>query len=186
MRTWLLTSTTYGTWLPGSRHGSVTAVRDLRLDDPTVLVRVEHDVPGTPYEDAIPNLEESARTLMTGPVVMLNPEHAKVLLAQFHETARYRGWTLLAVSILFNHFHLVVQAEGDPEPEKLLGDFKSYGSRALTKQFGRPASETWWTKSGSKRKLPDDRAVSAAVIYVTEKQPNPLVVWRVDLGEPAP
>lgn len=92
----------------------------------------------------------------------------------------------MAVSILANHFHLVVRAEGDPEPEKLLGDFKAYGSRALNKRFGKSKSETWWIESGSKRKLSDHRAVLAAVNNVLKKQPNPLVVWESGQGEPAP
>ncbi|HYH63802.1 MAG TPA: hypothetical protein VD866_03795 [Urbifossiella sp.] len=43
MLTWLLTSTTYGTWLPGDRRGSVTSVRDTRPDDAPTVVRIEHD-----------------------------------------------------------------------------------------------------------------------------------------------
>jgi hypothetical protein len=42
---------------------------------------------------------------------------------------------------------------GDPAPGKILGDFKSWSTRALSKKFGAPASETWWTERGSKRKL---------------------------------
>jgi hypothetical protein len=65
---------------------------------------------------------------------------------------------------------------GDPDPTKVLGDFKSYGSRALTAQCGNPASDTWWTYGGSKRKLPNEAAVLAAIEYV-RSQHDPLVVW---------
>ncbi len=34
MTTWLLTSTTYGTWLPGDPRGSVTSVLDFRPEEP--------------------------------------------------------------------------------------------------------------------------------------------------------
>ena len=40
-----------------------------------------------------------------------------------------------------------------------------------------PSNGTFWTAKGSKRKLPDDEAVRAAVIYVVKKQPNPLATW---------
>ena len=99
------------------------------------------------------------------------------MLAQFLETAKYRRWELLAVAILFNHFHSVVRAPELVEPEKVLGDFKAYGSRKLSAAFGKPASETWWTYGGSKRLLRDADAEPAAIHYVVHKQPHPLVVW---------
>jgi REP element-mobilizing transposase RayT len=89
---------------------------------------------------------------------------------------------LRAVAIMVNHYHLVVQVPDDPKPTKILADFKAYATRALSHRFGAPASETWWTSKGSKRKLPDDRALANAINYVLYKQPNPLVVWSSELG----
>jgi REP element-mobilizing transposase RayT len=169
-RYWLLTSTTYGTWLPGDSRGFVSRVRE--GEGP----RIEHDVPGTPCDVDIPALRESARANMTGPPIYLTSEQAPALLAQFQETAAHRGWQLLAVAIMANHVHLVVGVLGDPEPERLLKDFKSYGSRALTRGWGRPVSETWWTQSGSKRKLRDADAVRRAIIYVRDQE-RPLLIW---------
>lgn len=75
-----------------------------------------------------------------------------------------------------NHVHLVVVVPAELRGERLLQEFKSYGSRALNQRFGKPTSGTWWTKSGSTRLLPNDRAVRAAVEYVRNQQ-RPLVVW---------
>ncbi len=169
MRTWLLTNTTYGTWLPGNARGSVTSVRESEF-----AVRIEHDIPGEPYEDEIPELEASARNQMSGPPVSLNQVQAAVAREQFKQTADYRRWRLRAVSVMHNHFHMVVEVDDDPHPRKLLADFKAYGTRALTAKFGKPASETWWTGKGSKRKLKDAQAVADAIYYVLMKQPNPL------------
>src|SRR5439155_277838 len=94
------------------------------------------------------------------------------------ETAAYRRWTLLAVAVMANHVHLVAGVADDPEPTKILGDFKSYGSRALTRRWGKPASGTWWTYDGSKRKLADVRALLETIDYVIHRQHNPLVVWQ--------
>ena len=175
MQAWLLTSTYYGTWLPGDRRGSVTSVRDHRPDDPASTVRFEHDLPGEPYEEPIPELEHSARELMTGPAIFLAAAHAIVLREQFLATATFRKWEPFAISIMFNHFHMVVRAPVAVKPDKLLGDFKAYGSRKLSENFGKPASETWWTYGGSKRKVRDE---ASAIYYVLHKQPNPLVVWE--------
>jgi REP element-mobilizing transposase RayT len=177
MRAWLLTNTTYGSWLPGDGRGSVTSVRDRRPDDPPSTVRFEHDLPGERWEDALPGLEKSARAQMSGPPIYLDHEKAEAVLAQLQETATYRQWTLRAVAIMYNHFHIVVQVPDDPEPRKILADFKAYGTRILNTKFGRPPSETWWTDKGSKRKLKDEAALAAAIHYVLYKQPNPLVVW---------
>jgi REP element-mobilizing transposase RayT len=182
VRHWLLTNTTFGTWLPGDRRGSVTSVRDLRPEDEPSPVRFEHDLPGEPYEDEIPGLHRSALEQMSGPPIYLDLEKAEVVLAQFQETANYRGWTLLAVAIMANHFHLVVTVPDDPHPRKILADFKAYGTRRLNRHYGVPPSETWWTNKGSKRKLHDATALAAAVCYTLYKQPYPLVVWSPELG----
>ena len=177
MRAWLLTNTTYGTWLPGSERGSVTSVRDRRpYDDPTP-VRIEHALPGEAYEDEIPALARAAREQLQGPPIHLDREQAEHVLAQFQETAAFRQWSLRAVAIMHNHYHLVVVLPEDPPPRKILADFKAYATRWLNCVYGERPSGTWWTSSGSKRKLKDDAALAAAIHYVLYEQPNPLVVW---------
>ena len=152
MRHWLFTNTTYGTWLPGSERGSVSSVRDRRAGDPMLATRQEHDQSGEPWESALPGIYRSATSLLKCPPIYLTLTQSENLLAQFQETARYRDRTLLAVAIMTNHWHLVVTVPGDPEPDRVLTDFKAYGSRPLNREFGKPASGTWWTMRGSKRK----------------------------------
>ena len=113
---------------------------------------------------------------LKGPPIILNKGHADVMLPQFCETATYRKWELLAIGIMPKHVHLVVGVIGDPDPHKVLGDFKSYASRVLNKKWGKPKSGTWWTEKGSTRKLPDEAAVLAAIEYV-RNQENPLLIW---------
>ena len=176
-RHWLLTSTFYGHWLPGDPRGFVARVRDHRAGDPDTHVRLEHDIPGTPYDEDLPALWQAAKDRMKGPPVCITVRHAEVLVAQFQETATYRRWKLLAAAVMSNHVHLAVVVTGDPEPADVLGDFKAYGSRALNRAFGKPAGGKWWTESGSKRKLPDDEAVRRGVYYVLHRQFSPLLVW---------
>jgi len=169
-RHWLLTWTTYGTWLPGDQRGFVGDTRD------EAGAKQLHNVPGTPVDSNMPLLKAHARRIMRGPPIYLARDPAQALLDQFGETARYRGWLLLAVGIMANHIHLVVGVPGDPDPSDLLGDFKSYGSRALSRRWGKPISNTWWTESGSKRKLRDEQAVRSAIQYVRHQE-YPLVIW---------
>ncbi len=170
IRTWLLTSTTYGTWLPGDERGFVSTVKE------GPGPRVRHNAPDTPVDKDIAGLRGSARELLKCPPILLSQEQAVLVLDQFRETAAFRGWVLLAVAVMANHFHLVVAAEEDVHSTVLLRDFKSYASRALNRKWPKPASGTWWTESGSRRLLPDERAVEAAIEYVRQQQ-FPLVLW---------
>ncbi len=168
--TWLLTSTTYGTWLPGDTRGFVGRVVEARADDPLTEHRVEHDRPQTDYDRDIPALRAAAQQQMKGEPILLTAEQAGVVLEQFRETAAYRGWTLHAVAIMANHFHAVLSAPESVLTDAIMRDLKSYASRALNRKWAVPESGTWWTKSGSRRKLPDDRAVETAIRYVQNQR----------------
>ena len=166
----MLTSTTYGTWLPGDERGFVSTVKE------GTGPRVRHNVPETPVDKDIAGLRASARERLKCPPILLSQEQSVVVLDQFRETAAFRRWLLLAGAVMANHFHLVVAAEEDTHSTILLRDFKSYASRALNRKWPKPASGTWWTESGSRRSLPDERGVEAAIEYVRCQQ-FPLAMW---------
>jgi hypothetical protein len=170
-RYWLISWTCYGTWLPGARRGFVSHVPDEQGN------QVIHNIPGTPFDADVPALEAHARSTMNGPTVSLDQAAADAMIAQYQETCRIRGWELEAASVMFNHTHVVLGVAGDPDPEKILETLKSWATRTVKKLHGLPPNGTFWTAKGSKRKLPDERAVRDGVIYVVRKQPNPLVVW---------
>lgn len=181
-RYWFLTNTTYGTWLPGSERGFVGHVWEHRTDEPPDDRRIIHNLPGTPYDEDIDGLHRRSRELMKGQPINFERTHAEVFWKQILETAEFRKWQILTVAIMYNHFHIVVGVIGDPQPGKILGDFKSWGTRALSREFGTPASETWWTERGSKRKLSNEAALLAAIHYVLYEQPNPLLTWSPETG----
>lgn len=106
----------------------------------------------------------------------MGQQHADELLAQFQETANYRNWLLIGVAVMNSHVHIVVGV-GDPDPETILRDFKAYGSRRLNRRWEKPKSETWWTESGSKRRLKTDDSILRATRYVRDQE-GPLLVLR--------
>jgi REP element-mobilizing transposase RayT len=182
MRYWFLTNTTYGTWLPGDPRGSIASVNDRRDTDPPGPGRIEHDQFGMEYEPSRPGLYRASQAKLKCPPIYLDLAQSELLLGQFRETATIRKWPLQAAAIMCNHFHLIVTVADDPDPQKILSDFKAYGSRKLNERFGKPASETWWTTNGSKRKLSDEKQIADTINYVLYKQPDPLVVWSATLG----
>jgi REP element-mobilizing transposase RayT len=175
-RCWLLTWTTYGTWLPGDDRGFVSDFF------PRPDQRVRWNQPDTAYARDDGGLHNYAARQLRSDPVWLTRQLADPLIDQFKDTAAFRGWRLLAAAVMANHVHLVVQVLDDPDPEILLRDFKSYASRRLNGTWGKPASGTWWTQGGSKRKLEDDANVRAAVEYV-RGQPFALAVWVCEASE---
>ena len=154
MRFWLLTSTTYGTWLPGDQRGFVGRVWETRPNDQAcTTLRRQHNQPGETYDADIPGLLFASQRFMKGRPVWLTVEHAEVILGQFQVTSDYRGWMLHAASVMANHFHTIVEAPLETSAEDILRDLKSYASRQLNSRFGKPSGGTWWTASGSKRAL---------------------------------
>ncbi|MEK6257091.1 MAG: transposase [Planctomycetota bacterium] len=174
-RYWFLTWTTYGSWLPGDLRGFVgEAVDEDGLRRPH---NESHSPPAMPSEA----LAQFSRELLVGPPILLNVLQAKALLEQFLETTRYRRWLLVAVGVMQTHIHAVIGVTGDPKPEKILNDLKSYATRRLNRDWARPVSETWWSRSGSKRKLAGEQDVVAVVEYI-HHQPNPLLIWTRERG----
>ena len=172
-RYWLLTWTAYGTWLPGDRRGFVSPVR---AASGALTV---HNRPGTDFDANIPKLESEARRRLRCSPIRLLVDQAGLLSTQLRDTAAIPQQEMCALAVMHNHIHVVLGVPGDPDPSWLLRDMKAYASRALNARFSRPASGTWWTQSGSKRKLPNESAIFAAVRYVRD-QPGALVVWLAD------
>lgn len=170
-RHWLITWTTYGSWLPGDERGFAgTVIENVELNSRKIENR-----PNTPFlADKIELRRFAASQLKCDPIY-LTGRQAEQIAEQFAETAAYRGWKLYAFAIMSNHVHIVVGVNGDPEPPSILRDFKSYASRKLNQTWDKPASETWWTESGSKRKLKDEAALRAAIEYVRDQE-HPLIV----------
>jgi REP element-mobilizing transposase RayT len=169
-RCWLLTWTTYGTWLPGDNRGFVGNIRD--EGGPYVI----HNQPGTKCDGENPRLAAHAKAVQKLRTVRLTRDQAATVCKQIQATAEFRRWTLFAVAVMANHVHIVVGVSSDPEPSTLLRDFKSYCARALNKTSAPGADRRWWTKSGSTRKVPDDASIRAAIRYV-RNQDWPLALW---------
>jgi REP element-mobilizing transposase RayT len=138
-------------------------------------------VAGTTYRarqsiQQCPRFHKSAQHRMKSGPVRLTWQQAGDVLEQFKETATFRGWLLVAAAVMANHCHVVVGVLGDPEPDTMLRDFKSYASRRLNKHWPRPTSGTWWTESGSRRRLKDELAILGATRYIRDQE-YPLAVW---------
>ena len=150
----LLTWTTYGTWLRGDRRGWVEEKKG-------------HQQPNE-------ELYNRQRLLET-PCVLDSPQR-EIVEQTIHDHCRIRGWELFAVNCRTNHVHVVVAAFLNPDD--VMGQFKSLCTRRLKEPQMRSALKLivrrrWWTEGGSTRYLNDDTGLEAAVLYVKESQDRP-------------
>ncbi len=171
-RVWFLTWTTYGTWLPGDRRGFVSNVRDRQGQ----LVRFNK--PGTPYKRDVPALLRAARVRCKHAPVYLTKDQSRVVFKEVQQLCLFRNWQLLAIAIMHNHVHVLVQVAGDPDGADILRDLKTNVSRGLNRKEKQNQRKRWWTRSGSKRCLKTEESVIATASYI-RAQHNPLLTWVV-------
>ncbi|GHT25839.1 hypothetical protein FACS18942_01870 [Planctomycetales bacterium] len=159
----LVTSTTYGQWLPGNERGYVE--------------RGKQNIYGTQFAENQPALKRFAEEQLKSEPIVLHREQAEIILKQWQKESSIRLWTLYVVAIMPNHFHLAVAADEGTKKDSLLRTFKSRAGFVLNKQYGK---RTWWTTSGSVRFCFDEQALKTRIEYV-RNQRNPLLVWENEL-----
>jgi REP element-mobilizing transposase RayT len=174
LRYWFLTSTTYGTWLPGDARSFVSSFPQ---EDGEFEIHNDFD---TPYDRDSPDWKRACEERLTGEPIYFGTAHADAVLEQILETTNHRGWTLYIVSIMASHLHALVAAPVAVQSKRILGDYKAYASRKLTGRWGKPSSETWWTESGSRRPVYGERSFEQVYDYILN-QPNCLAQWRLSL-----
>lgn len=141
---YLITWTTYGTWLPGDGRGWV-----------------EDGTPGIRAPDAARRAE--ARGRLSEPPVTLDEAQRTLVEATIRAHCEVRRWTLHAVNARSNHVHVAVTADDVP-PETVMDQFKAWCSRRLN-ECG-PRRKHWWTRHGSTKWINDEDYLRNAINYV--------------------
>ena len=150
---YLITFSTYASWLHGDERGSVTK---------------QENLPGTPAHPPQRGLEQSNREAVSDEPVYLEESARITTLAAIQEVCRHRGWRLEAANVRTQHVHLVAVA-ADP-PEKVMNDCKAYATRRMREASLIDREQRVWTRHGSTRYLNDAEAFDAAVAYVVDEQ----------------
>ncbi len=150
---YLITFTTYGARLHGDERGSVSR---------------RENAYGAPILPPSTQRESVNRERMTDPPFAMDANQRTVAEATIREVCRFRQWTILALNIRTNHIHVLVSAQTNPE--KVMGDFKSWMTRRLREAGLVHPSRTLWTEHGSTRHLWKQWYVDAAWDYVVNGQ----------------
>ena len=98
-----------------------------------------------------------------------NSRERQIVLQTLTEVSRHRGWILMAAHFRSTHIHVVIQAETKPEP--ILHAFKSYSSRALSRDH---TTKQRWARHGSTVYLWTSEEIAKAMTYVLENQGDPM------------
>ena len=88
---------------------------------------------------------------MTQDSYVLDKAGRQLVLDAIRAVCVHREWSLLAAHVRTTHVHAVVAA--DVHPQRIMVDFKTYASRALTRAgLGRSVTKRW-SRHGSMRYL---------------------------------
>ncbi len=150
---YLITWTTYGTWLHGDERGSAD--------------RTSPRTPGTPYLGPDRARASFERDELKSDPVLLTPPMRELINNIIREHCTFRGWSIHALNVRTNHVHAVVSAP--VPPEKAMGELKAWASRRLH-ESGLLDNEKIWTRHGSTRYLNDEASVDGAIRYVRDGQ----------------
>ncbi|GHT15665.1 hypothetical protein FACS1894170_13200 [Planctomycetales bacterium] len=150
----LLTFTTYGTWLHGSKKGSV---------DPL------HNKYGEDFVEDDTEREKQEFAKLKHQPVYLTSQERETIEAAIREACEFRHWHLLEINVRTNHVHVVVHA--DETPKKIIEKLKMRATTMMNEKARAAGScpRTLWTRGGSGRYLWNETAVQAACQYVREQ-----------------
>jgi REP element-mobilizing transposase RayT len=150
---YMLTWTTYGTWLPGDDRGSFDS----------------HGNFISPDDEG----RAAAEAAMTEDAVRLSDEQRAILDARLVELCDLGGWQLHSRNVRTNHVHLVVSA---PLDRKVLraklkaGCAMTLSTHAGIQPADKKGAKKWFTQKGNIVEIWTERHLQAAIRYTNELQ----------------
>jgi hypothetical protein len=161
--TYLLTFACYGAHVHGGESGSVDR---------------NHNLAGSRVLGPNPTRLAAERHLMDQAAYTLDQPRRDAVLGALIERAKRRGWLVLAAHVRTNHVHVIIDA--DAKPERVMNDLKSYASRHLNATGFDTRDRKRWARHGSTRWLRDRKSIDSAILYVIEKQGDPMALYVSD------
>ena len=148
---YLITFTTYGTWLHGDKRGSVDS---------------KHNQFGTAFLEEDFHRERNEFHSLKHSPVYLSPEQRESIAKSIAGVCKSRNWKLWEVNVRTNHVHVVLSS--DELPKSIFRALKARSTVDL-KSCRLFDQAKLWTRGGSGRYLWKEDAVDAACRYVREQ-----------------
>lgn len=150
---YLITFSTYGSWLHGEPEGSVD---------------LDHNQPGTPTLKTDPVRLRYEHTLLVTQPFRLSDQMRFVVGEAIDEVCTYRKWQLRACNVRTTHVHVVVTAR--ETPERVMMQFKAYCTRRMREAKAVDPNVKVGARHGSTRYVTTPRSLSRAIEYVRDEQ----------------
>jgi len=150
---WLLTWSTYGTWLHGDKRGSYD--RSARRPAPRFVA---------------PNIRFEAlrRSQLKYPPLLIEPAMRRVIRVAIEGECEFWHWTLHALNVRTNHVHAVVDSA--TSPTRMLQAIKAKATRNLREEGLTEAGRPVWTPGGSRTWLLNPQELADAIDYTRNQQ----------------
>ena len=146
---YLLTFRTYGTWLHGDERHSVDR---------------QNNIYGTPDIAPQPKLNETMKSELKHPVIILNDLQRIAVESAIKELCEQRKYNLQAINIRSNHVHAVASVRA--KPERIVDALKAFATKKLREENLIAKNLQIWSRGRSSRYLWKPRHVSLAIDYV--------------------
>ena len=144
--------------------------------EPTETVDRTHKTYGSDYVPTSPFAAQLEEAAMRSRAFEMTSTQRTLILEVVQQVCGFRSWRLWCAHVRTNHLHVVVG--GPATPEKMMNDFKVYGTRALRRSSGSSASGKHWARHGSTRYLWDLDDVIVAIDYVVNQQGQAMALWE--------
>lgn len=144
---YMLTWTTYGTWLQGDPRGFVKKGRALGPN---------------------PALNRANQSMLRSDPIFLSDRHREVVNRAIKSEAVLMGQTVLALQVGRKHIHLVVN-HGQISPQKAVSHYKN-AARIALRHAG--VAGPIWTRGYSKRLCFNGQQIKTIIAYVQDHCPD--------------
>jgi REP element-mobilizing transposase RayT len=154
---YMLTWTTYGTWLHGDARGSWNAKANADRD---------HFVP--------PDLrfENYRKSQLKAPPLLLDAAMRRIVREAIEDQCAYSGWELMALNVRTNHVHPVLPTVA--KSASMLQQLKARATRLLRENRLLETDRPVWTTGGSTTLVFSQRQLTEVIHYVKHRQGKPL------------
>jgi len=165
---YLITFTTYGTWLHGDKRGSVNK---------------EHNRYSSAFVNPNSGLHRKEQIALKNPPFVLKQSQREMVLKDILRVCEFRGWFAHAVHVRSSHIHIVVS--GEEKPEKMMVNFKAYATRAIRKCNNEQTTiRKYWTRHGSTKYIWTKESLVSTIKYVRDEQGKIMAFGATDNQSP--
>lgn len=165
---YLITFTTYGTWLHGDKKGSVDK---------------EHNRYGSAFLSPNLGLQQNEQIALKNPPFILGQRQREIVLEAILQVCEFRGWLAHAVHVRSSHIHIVVS--GEEKPEKMMVNFKAYATRMIRKCNNEQTTiRKYWTRHGSTKYIWTKESLVSTIKYVRNEQGKIIAFGATDNQSP--